>query len=73
MKSKERVAKQGLAREEKVGEKIKCVFLGGWGEKEKQECIFHSKLVIKDILKTTRAIFLFSLCLSLTLHFFFLF
>ena len=57
MKSKERVAKQGVAREGKVGERINCVcFWGGGGgerkrEKEKQECIFHSKPVIKDILK----------------------
>ena len=55
MKSKERVAQQGVTREGKVGERIKCVCLGGGGgygrEKEKQECIFHSKPVIKDILK----------------------
>ena len=54
MKSKERFAKQGVAREGKGGERIKCVCLGGgWGgrEKEKQECVFNSKPVIKDILK----------------------
>ena len=52
MKSKERFAKQGVAREGKVGERIKCVCLGGGGrEKEKQERVFNSKPVIKDILK----------------------
>ena len=52
MKSKEHVAKQGVSREGKVGERIKSVCaLGGGGEKETQECIFHSNLVIKNILK----------------------
>lgn len=55
MKSKERVAKQGVAREGKMGERIKsvCAWGGGGGgrEKETQECIFHSNLVIKNILK----------------------
>lgn len=31
MKSKERVAQQGVTREGKVGERIKCVCLGGGG------------------------------------------
>lgn len=53
MKSKEHVAKQGVAREGKVGERIKsvCALGGGGGEKETQECIFHSNLVINHILK----------------------
>ena len=54
MKSKERVAKQGVAREGKMGERIKSVCAlggGGGGEKETQECIFRSNLVIKNILK----------------------
>lgn len=77
MKSKERVAKQGVAREGKVVERIKCVcvFFGGGGgerEKEKQECIFHSKPVIKDILKTKQAIFLFSLSLPHAAFFLFI-
>ena len=36
MKSKERFAKQGVAREGKVGERIKCVFGGGGGERERK-------------------------------------
>ena len=36
MKSKERFAKQGVAREGKVGERIKCVCLGGGGERERK-------------------------------------
>ena len=41
MKSKERFAKQGVAREGKVGERIKCVCLGGGGEgtKNKSVCL----------------------------------
>ena len=42
MKSKERFAKQGVAREGKVGERIKCVCLGGGGgeiKKNKSVCL----------------------------------
>lgn len=41
MKSKERVAKQGVAREGKVGERIKCVCLGG-GERERKTRVYIS-------------------------------
>ena len=37
MKSKERVAKQGVAREGKVGERIKCECLGGGGGERERE------------------------------------
>ena len=36
MKSKERVAKQGVAREGKVGERIKCVCFGGRRERDRK-------------------------------------
>ena len=49
MKSKERVAKQGVARGEEVGERIKSVWRGGRGKREGKKCIFHSHLVIKNI------------------------
>lgn len=47
-------------------EKRSSLFVfGGGREKEKQECIFHSKLVIKDILKWQRQNGKFSFSLSL--------
>ena len=39
MKSKERFAKQGVAREGKVGERIKCVCLGGGGGRKKKKSV----------------------------------
>lgn len=46
MKSKERVAQQGVTREGKVGERIKCVCLGGGGglgERERKTRVYISQ------------------------------
>ena len=43
MKSKERVAKQGVTWEGKVGERIKCVCLGGGGERERKTRVYISQ------------------------------
>ena len=44
MKSKERVAKQGVAREGKMGERIKSVCAwGGGGERERNTRVYISQ------------------------------
>ena len=43
MKSKERVAKQGVAREGKMGERIKSVCAWGGGERERNTRVYISQ------------------------------
>ena len=80
MKSKERVAKQGVARDGKVGERIYCVYGGGGGgkdlsekRKEKKRGYISQSSCYQDSFKTPktkREILLFSLSLPPYLSFF---
>lgn len=51
MKSKERVAKQGVAREGKVGERIKsvCALGGGGGERKKHKSVYFTVILLSRI------------------------
>ena len=53
MKSKERVAQQGVTREGKVGERIKCVCLGGGGgvrgERKKNKSVYFTVNLLSRI------------------------
>ena len=53
MKSKERVAKQGVAREGKMGERIKSVCArggkGGGGERKKHKSVYFTVILLSRI------------------------
>ena len=51
MKSKERVAKQGEAREGKMGERIKsvCAWGGGGGERKKHKSVYFIVILLSRI------------------------
>ena len=50
MKSKEHVAKQGVAREGKVGERIKSVCaLGGGGGRKKHKSVYFTVILLSRI------------------------
>lgn len=51
MKSKERVAKQGVAREGKMGERIKsvCAWGGGGGERKKHKSAYFTVILLSRI------------------------
>ena len=51
MKSKERVAKQGVAREGEMGERIKsvCAWGGGGGGRKKHKSVYFTVILLSRI------------------------
>lgn len=83
MKSKERVAKQGVARGEEVGERIKSVWRGEGEERRKNKSVYFTVILLSRIFendreKTGNFLFLslppsrciFSFCVSFFISFF---